>query len=245
MSALNNWPEPPAGSSAVFQLEGEGPEPNFLPPDGWGQPLWRSLLGNLADTISPPRLPPLQLQSRPVDTGMLLGDRLRMPWYRTVFTNVGDVISPETLPPLELESRPVELGELLGDQLSHLWISSFLRNLADAVAPERLPALQLSSKPDPAVLPEASMLLPRWSSVIEGPKAYYPDPLKTAASSEPMRIAPPAPPPQPPAIVLEYLHDMHSDLRRDISRSRWRVRFWIAVAAAQAVFVIGSLIWKW
>jgi hypothetical protein len=246
MSALNNWPEPPA-TSAVFQLGGnDGSEPNFLLPEDWGQPLWRSLLANLADNISPRRLPPLQLMSRPVNVGMLLGDRLRTPWYRTVFTNIGDVLSPETLPPLELESRPADVGELIGDQLSHLWFSSFLRSLADAVAPEKLPPLQLSSKPDPAVLPEAIMLLPRWSSVIEGPKAFYPDPLKAASSTpSPVRVAPPSPPPEPPAVVLEYLHDMHSDLRRDISHSRWRVRLWIALATAQVVFLVGSFIWQW
>jgi hypothetical protein len=244
MSALNNWTQEPAGESTVFLLDGDGSEPNFLMPDGWGQPLWRSLLTNLADNLVPRRLPPLQLTSRPIDVGMLLGERLRMPWYRTVFTNIGDVLSPETLPPLELESRPVEVGELLADQLSHLWFSSFLRNLADAVAPEKLPPLQLASRPDPAVLPQATLLLPRWSSVIDGPKIFLPDAPKPASASPAARV--PSPPrPQPPAIVLEYLHDMHGDLRRDIRHSNWRVRLWIAVAAAQAVFIIGSLIWKW
>ncbi len=224
---------------------GFGPEPNFLPPEGWDPPLWKSLLSGAADTLSPEKLPPLQLLSRPVNVGMGLGDRLRTPWYRTVFANLGDVISPEVLPPLELDSQPVDVGELLGDQLSHLWFSTFLRNLADVVAPERQTPLQLSSKPDPAVLADSTILLPRWSSVIDGPKAYLTDPLKTTYSGSPSGrpTAPPMPPPQPPAVLLEFLHDMHGDLRRDLRSSRLRARFWMALAGAQVLFILGSLFW--
>ena len=235
----------PAGDP--FAAENSDQEINFLLPEEWGWPLWRSLLANLADTISPEKLPPLQLTSRPVNLGTPLGDRLRAPWYRTIFTSIGDVVSPETLPPLELESQPVDVGELLGDQLSHLWMSTFLRNLADVVAPERLPPLQLSSKPDDKVLPKATMLLPRWSSVIEGPKIFLPDIPKPAYAAVPGRAAPapaPAAPAKPPAILLEFLHDMHSDLRRDLRRSRLRARLWMALAAAQVVFLLGFLFWQ-
>jgi hypothetical protein len=223
-----------------------GAELNFLPPDGWDPPLWRSLLANAADTISPEKLPPLQLLSRPVNVGMGLGDRLRTPWYRTVFANLGDVISPEVLPPLELDSQPVDVGELIGDQLSHLWFTSFLRNLADVVAPERQAPLQLASKPDPAVLADSTILLPRWSSVIDGPKAYLTDPLKPnySADATSKTPAPPAPPPQPPAVLLEFLHDMHGDLRRDLRSSRIRARLWMALAGAQILFIVGSLFWS-
>jgi hypothetical protein len=235
----------PAGSSIAAANDDH--ELNFLLPEEWGRPLWRSLLANLADTVSPEKLPPLQLTSRPVNLGTPLGDQLRAPWYRTIFTNIGDVISPETLPPLELESQPVDVGELLGDQLSHLWISTFLRNLADVVAPERLPPLQLSSKPDDKVLPRATMLLPRWSSVIEGPKIFLPDVPKPVYAAVPGRAVPPPappPPPRPPAILLEFLHDMHSDLRRDLRHSRLRARLWMALAAAQVVFLLGTLFWR-
>jgi len=253
MFSPNDWDEERQQESgeaerATYSFEAED-ELNFLPPDGLNRPLWRSLLANLADTISPPKLPPLRLVSRPVHVGMMLGDRLRTPWYRTVFTNIGDVLSPETLPPLELESRPIDVGELLGDQLSHLWISSFLRSLADAVSPERMPALQLASKPDDTVLPAATMLLPRWSSVIDGPKMYLPDAPKPAYAAQPGRPAPalPATPalPQPPADVLEFLHDMHRDLRKDINRSHLRVRIWMALAAAEVALLLGALIFHW
>jgi hypothetical protein len=107
-------------------------------------PLWRSLLVNLRDTILPKRLPALQLTSRPVNVGTLVGDILEVPWYRTILSNIGDLISPETLPPLQLESQPVEV-ELISDQPA--WWRSLLRNLADAAAPERQPVLHLTSAP--------------------------------------------------------------------------------------------------
>jgi hypothetical protein len=234
-------------SNSAQNADQEQP-PDFLLSEEWGRPLWRSLLANVADTISPEKLPPLQLQSRPLRLGTPLGDRLRAPWYRTVFTNIGDVISPETPPPLELESQPVDVGELLGDQLNHLWISSFLRNLADIVAPERQPPLQLSSKPEDKVLPDATMLLPRWSSVIDGPKIFLPDVPQPVYAAVPGRAVPapppPALPPRPPAILLEFLHDMHKDLRRDLRRSRLRARLWMSLAAVQVLFLLSFLFWQ-
>ncbi len=241
MFSSENQPSPISASDAVPDVE----ELDFLPPAGWDPPLWKSLLGNVIDTVAPQKLPPIQLQSRPVKMGIPVGDRLRMPWYRTIFTNLGDVVSPDVLPPLELESAPVDVGELITDQLSHLWFTSMLRSLADLAAPERLPALQIRSKPDDTVLPAARMLLPRWSSVIDGPKIFLPDapkPGQGVAHTRP--VPPPAPPPKPPEVVLEYLHDMHGDLRRDLQRSRMRASIWMAVAAAQVVFLLGTLFWK-
>ncbi len=116
----------------------DGHELELLLADEWNRPLRKRLLDHLRDTLSPEKLPPLHLTSRPVDVGMLAGDILSLPWYRTVFTNLGDVISPETLPPLQLESRPVDVGELIGDQMSHMWWSSLLRSLADVAAPETI-----------------------------------------------------------------------------------------------------------
>src|ERR1019366_1029321 len=80
---------------------------DLLPPASLTQPLWRSLAGNLRDTFAPEKLPPLELTSRPLDVGLLLGERLRLPWFRTVFTNIGDGISPETRPALHLTAKPI------------------------------------------------------------------------------------------------------------------------------------------
>ena len=145
-------------------------ELELLLPQSVTRPLWRSLLSNLHDRFFPEKLPPLQITSRPINTGMLIGDAVSLPWFKTVFTNLGNVINPEVLPPLELESQPVDVGELVSDQMGHMWWSSLLRNLADRVAPERLPPLQLTSAPVDADLKSGSMQLARWSSLITLPK---------------------------------------------------------------------------
>src|SRR5712671_993094 len=214
---------------------------DLLPPASLTQPLWRSLVGNLRDTFAPEKLPPLQLTSRPVNIGLLLGERLRLPWFRTVFTNIGDVISPETLPPLELESIPVDVGELITDQLSHFWWSSLLRNLADRLVPEKLPALQLTSKPVANIIPETWILLPAWSEVISTPKVFYPDKPTVLASAT--RLATPTTPPVPAVQQPGSKDPTAADLLRDLRRSRIRRRLWIGMAAAQAIYLVTIVFW--
>jgi hypothetical protein len=209
--------------------------------DSWQSPLWKRLLGQLRDRITPENLPPLRLTSRPVDVGMLASDRLGLPWFRTVFTNVGDVISPGTLPPLELESAPMDVGELIADQTAHPWWTSLLRNLADVVAPERQPVLQLTSRPmDPGGLSD-SMALPRWSATVSTPKVFLPDQPKPEYVPAPIRAAPPKPKPSPAEI--EFVHVLQADLKRDLRRSALRQKVWISLAVLQVAALIGSAIW--
>ena len=139
---------------------------DLSPPPGLTDGLFRSLVGNFRDRFVPENLPPMQLKSRPVDVGVLLGDRLAAPWFKTVFRNLGDVISPEELPPLQLESVPVDVGELIGDELQHGWWTSLLRNMADRVAPERLPALHLSSAPVEPLEASTELFTPLWRYTI-------------------------------------------------------------------------------
>jgi hypothetical protein len=219
----------------------DGRELDLLLPKEWNRPLPKRLVDHLRDTLSPEKLPPLRLTSRPVDVGMLAGDILSLPWYRTVFTNLGDVISPETLPPLQLESRSVDVGELIGDQMSHMWWTSLLRSLADAAAPERLPALQLTSAPvDDPSFTEGSMQLPRWSSVISTPKVFYPDKPKAAFAPAP-RVAAPLPKPDPAEV--EFVHVLEADLKRDLRRSIFRQRLWVSLAVLEVLALIGTSLW--
>ncbi len=218
-------------------------EPDFSPPAGLTRPLWRSLLGNLRDTFSPERLPPLILTSRPVDTGILAGDLVSLPWYRTIFTNLGDVISPETLPPLQLESRPVDVGELIGDQLNHMWWTTLLRSLADAAAPERQTPLQLTSAPGDPDFSPGFLLLVHWSSVISGPKSLLPLKPKLAYTPLSRTPAPDAKPRIDPG-ELEFIQGLESDLKRDLRRSRMRQRMWLAIATAQIALLVAGFFWK-
>jgi hypothetical protein len=234
-NAAEAWlpdPQPDAGQTEIPL--------DLLPPSSLTQPLWRSLAGNLRDTLAPEKLPPLELTSRPVNVGLALGERLRLPWFRTVFTNIGDVISPETLPPLELESRPVDVGELITDQLSHFWWGSLLRNLADRVAPETLPTLNLTSKPILDIIPKSWILLPLWSEVVDTPKVFYPDKPKTADPARPVNLQPAALPAEKRQALVEALvrEPTAADLLRDIRRSRIRQRIWIGLATAQILYMV-------
>lgn len=234
-NAAEAWyPEPEPSS-----LDSELPI-DLLPPASLTQPLWKSLLSNLRDKFAPEKLPPLLLTSRPIDVGLLLGERLRLPWFRTVFTNIGDVISPETLPPLELESIPVDVGELITDQLSHFWFSSLLRNLADRLVPEKLPRLDLTSKPITNILPEGWILLPAWSEVISTPKVFYPD--KPTPSTSSVRLPVPALA-TVPAVQEARKDPTEAGLLRDLRRSRIRRGIWIAMAAAQAIYLVAIVFW--
>jgi len=234
-NAAEAWdPDPQSAPPIEIPLD-------LLPPPGLTQPLWRSLAGNLRDTFAPEKLPPLQLTSRPVDIGLLLGDRLRLPWFRTVFSNIGDVISPETLPPLELESRPVDVGELITDQLSHFWWGSLLRNLADRIAPETQSALNLTAKPILDIIPKSWILLPLWSEVVDTPKVFYPTnrkrPMLAASQSATRSVV--AEKPKVPA-----LEPTAADLLRDIRRSRIRQRIWIGLATAQVLYMVAMAFGK-
>jgi hypothetical protein len=235
-NAAETWYQEPRTAAAQYEIPLD-----LLPPASLTQPLWRSLVGNLRDTLAPEKLPPLNLTSRPVNVGLLMGDRLSMPWFRTVFTNLGDVISPETLPPLELESQPVDVGELLTDQLSHLWFGSLLRNLADRISPETQPALQLTAKPVLDIIPKSWILLPLWSEVIDAPKVFYPDKPKPAAAPRALDLKP-----EPTPAVVEQMKVAEltsADLLRDIRRSRFRQRIWMGLAVAQVAYLVAAALW--
>ena len=69
-------------------------------------PWYRTVFTNLGDVISPETLPPLELESRPVDVGELLGDQMSHLWWYSLLRNLADSVAPEKLPPLELTSEP-------------------------------------------------------------------------------------------------------------------------------------------
>lgn len=228
-----------------YTSSASGPEVSFALPETLTRPLWKSLLANTRDRLFPEKLPPLQLTSRPIDVGMLFGDRLRLPWYRTVFTNLGDVISPETLPPLELESRPVDVGELLSDRVGHMWWTSLLRNLADRVAPERLAALELTSAPVDASLQSGTLQLVRWSSLLAWPKRPAGSESRPVeAPSKPIPASPATAPAMAgrtlfaPAQAYSAEHAHGTRLASALSRSRMREVFWISVATAEVVYLV-------
>ena len=212
----------------------------FAPPEELTISLWRSLVLNIIDRVAPERLPPLNLTSKPVNVGWMLGDRLAAPWYRTVFTNIADVVSPEVLPPLELESTPIEVGELLGDNVAHPWWHSLLGNLRDRLSPERLPQLEVTSEPFKAWEADTRLQILDWSSLLDTPKVYMPDAPRPgtnyAIPTEPIVVAAPISELAPEIVAAQM------QFKRDISRSRLRQKVWMSLVAAQVAFLVFAAI---
>ncbi len=67
-NAAEAWYPDPQSTKAQNELPLD-----LLPPASLTQPLWRSLVGNLRDTLAPEKLPPLVLTSRPVNVGLRCG----------------------------------------------------------------------------------------------------------------------------------------------------------------------------
>jgi hypothetical protein len=213
---------------------------DFAPPEELTVSLWRSLVLNLADRVAPERLPPLQLTSKPVPVGLMVGDLMEMPWYRTVFTNIADVVSPEVLPPLELSSTPVDVGELVGDDIAHSWWYSLLGQMRDRLSPERLPALELTSEPFKPFEADTWLQILDWSNLIDTPKVYLPDaprPAVTYSAAEPLPEAVPAEPVFSQAVLAAQMQ-----FKRDISRSRLRQKIWISLVAAEIAFLVFAIV---
>ncbi len=213
---------------------------DIAPPEELTISLWRSLLLNVIDRVAPERLPPLQLTSKPIDVGMLFGDRLQRPWYRTIFTNIADVVSPEILPALELTSSPIDIGELVGDDIAHPWWHSLLGNLRDRLSPEHLPPLEITAEPVEAYGANTWLQVLDWSSLLETPKLYLPDaprPDVAYVPVEAMAEMPVVVPEFAPAIIAAQMQ-----FKRDISRSRFRQKIWMSLVAAQVAFLIFAVI---
>jgi protein TonB len=79
------------------------------------EPWYKSIVRSIREAINPPKLPPLELTSRPVE-GATMGDlsAIEVPWYKSLINNVRELIHPPKLPPLEVTSKPVEVGTIWG-----------------------------------------------------------------------------------------------------------------------------------
>ena len=213
----------------------------FGPPESLNVSLWRSLVLNIIDRVAPERLPPLQLTSKPMPVGLMVGDLMEMPWYRTIFTNIADVVSPEILPPLELTSSPVDIGELVGDDIAHPWWHSLLGGLRDRLSPERLEPLDVTSEAYKPFEADTWLQILDWSSLIDTPKVYLPDAPRhavTYSAAEPIAEVVPAVEPEFSQTVLAA----QMQFKRDISRSRFRQKIWISLVAAQIAFLVFAIV---
>jgi hypothetical protein len=70
-------------------------------------PWFRTVFTNIGDVLSPETLPPLELESRPVDVGELITDQLSHFWWGSLLRNLADRVSPESQPALHLTAKPI------------------------------------------------------------------------------------------------------------------------------------------
>jgi len=100
-------------------------------------------------------------------------------------------------------------------------------------------ATDLGSMDDPS-LTAGAMQLPRWSSVINTPKVFYPDKPKAGfCTGDQSRCAASKPDPA----EVEFVHVLEADLKRDLRRSIFRQRLWISLAVIEVLALIGTSIW--
>lgn len=79
------------------------------------EPWFKSIVRSIKEVFNPPKLPPLELTSRPVEDAALGGmSAVEIPWYKSLIASIRDVVSPPKLPPLEVTSKPVAVGSIWG-----------------------------------------------------------------------------------------------------------------------------------
>jgi len=79
------------------------------------EPWYKSIVRGIRETLNPPKLPPLEVTSKPVEASEF-GDiaAIEQPWYKSLVNNIRELIRPQKLPPLQVTSKPVEVGTIWG-----------------------------------------------------------------------------------------------------------------------------------
>ncbi len=76
---------------------------------------FKGAIRNFKEALNPPKLPPLELTSKPVDFDAGLG-RIEQSWFQSFVENVKEAINPPKLPPLEVTSKPVAVRDIWSNQ---------------------------------------------------------------------------------------------------------------------------------
>ena len=84
----------------------------ILPED---RSLWSSLRQNIRDVVSPEKLPPLQLTSKPLeDNNFVRHTDVEQSLWSSLRSNIKTAFFPEKLPPLQLSSKPIKVRSIWG-----------------------------------------------------------------------------------------------------------------------------------
>jgi TonB family protein len=91
-----------------------------------GLPWYKGIVQGIKELINPPKLPPLEITSKPLDLAHPSADTdvhlqhfmvpasIELPWYKGIIQGIKEMINPPKLPPLEITSKPVDLPSLKG-----------------------------------------------------------------------------------------------------------------------------------
>jgi hypothetical protein len=159
--------------------------------DAVSLPWYRTVFTNLGNVINPEVLPPLELESRPMDVGELISDQMGHMWWSSLLRNLADRVAPERLPPLQLTSAPVDADLKSGSMQLARWSS--LITLPKVPLAERKYFTATPARPSaPRVAPAAPFTgfagMP--AAMFEGAPAHaHPGKLQTALSRSKLREA--------------------------------------------------------
>ena len=159
--------------------------------DAVSLPWYRTVFTNLGNVINPEVLPPLELESQPMDVGELVSDQMGHMWWSSLLRNLADRVAPERLPPLQLTSAPVEADLKSGSMQLARWSS--LITLPKVPLAERKYFTAAPARPSaPRIGPVAPFTgfagMP--AGMFEGAPAHaHPGKLQTALSRSKLREA--------------------------------------------------------
>jgi hypothetical protein len=178
-------------------------------------PWYRTILSGIGDAISPDTLPPLQLESQPVDVE-LISDQPA--WWRSLLRNLADAVAPERQPPLHLTSQPTNPEMASTVLMAPRWSSLISVPLADRprfLLPDRWKTTS-ADRPSPIHAPMRTTLVQLPSLDAPGNGDFYD--------------------------LNDFDNKRVLQLRRSIRASQIRQIVWISFAVAQATAVVFLLI---
>ena len=119
-------PEKPVNADGGTPPDNSDVQLNFLVPSSIELPWYKGIVQGIKELINPPKLPPLEITSKPMQFGapgedtdvhlqhFLVPETIELPWYKGAFQGIKELINPPKLPPLEVTSKPVDLPSLKG-----------------------------------------------------------------------------------------------------------------------------------
>jgi TonB family protein len=113
-------PEKPVNAGSGTPPQDSDVQLHLLVPASIELPWYKGIVQGVKELINPPKLPPLDITSKPMNFGasgeendvhlqhFLVPESIELPWYKGIVQGIKELINPPKLPPLELTSKPVD-----------------------------------------------------------------------------------------------------------------------------------------